>query len=208
MTINGTTISGNVDRNNYAGGIYAFDVGTGSDLVVSNSTISGNTSTAVGGIRLFSQRESLELTSATITNNSGTFSGGLTVFRNVTTGDSARAVVRNSILAGNDGGFPDVAGPVISLGYNLVGQTDGSTGWRSTDLTGTSLSPLDPQLSPLQDHGGPTLTHAPAYTSPAHLHGDPSLFASFDQRGTPRGNLIVPPDIGAVNSDRAVRLAI
>jgi hypothetical protein len=207
MTINGSTISGNVDLHSYAGGIFALDVGTGSDLAISNSTISGNTSTAVGGIRLFSQRESLELTSCTITRNSGV-EGGLTVFQNINTGESARAVVRNSIIAGNGGGFPDVEGPVISLGYNLIGQTDGSTGWGGTDLTGTSRNPLDPQLSPLQDNGGPTLTHALAYTSPAHLHGDPSLFGSFDQRGTPRENLLVPPDIGAVSFDQALHLMI
>ncbi len=209
MMINGSTISGNVDMHNYAGGIYAFDTGiaTGSDLEVANSTISGNTSTAVGGIRLSTKLASLELTSCTITNNSGVL-GGLQVFRNNNTGDAARAVVRNSIIAGNDGGFPDVEGPVLSLGYNLIGQTDGSTGWGATDLTGTSRNPLDPQLSSLQDNGGPTLTHAPAITSPAHLHGDPSLFGSFDQRGTPRGDLLAPPDIGAVTFDQALHLAI
>jgi hypothetical protein len=207
MTISRSTISGNVDMNNYAGGIYAFDVGTGSDLNITDSTVSGNTSTAVGGIRLFSQRQSLEMTSCTITNNSGPL-GGLQVFRNVNTGASARAIVRNSIIAGNNGGFPDVSGPVISLGYNLIGQTDGSTGWNATDLTGTSRNPLNPQLSPLQDNGGPTLTQAPTFTSPAHLTGDPSLFGSFDQRGTPRHDLLAPPDIGSVTFDQPLHLAI
>lgn len=205
MTISASTISGNVDVNNYAGGIFALDVGTGSDLRVENSTISGNSSTAVGGIRLFSQRQSLELTSSTITNNSGV-DGGLAVFRNAVA--SARAVVRNSIIAGNGGDVVDVAGPVLSLGYNLIGQSDGSTGWGSTDQTGTAQTPLDPQLSPLQDNGGPTLTHAPAITSPAHLHGDPSLFGSFDQRGTPRHDLLAPPDIGAVTFDQPLHLAV
>ena len=208
MTISGTTISGNVDLHNYAGGIYAFDVGTGSDLEVVNSTLSGNSSTQVGGIRLVFQRQSLELTSSTITRNSGVFSGGLAVFQNISTGEAARALVRNSIIAGNDGGFPDVSGPVVSVGYNLVGQTDGSSGWGATDLTGTSHFPLDPQLSPLQDNGGPTLTQAPAFTSPAHGHGDSSLFGSFDQRGTPRGNLVGPPDIGAVSAAQAIHLAV
>jgi hypothetical protein len=146
------------------------------------------------------------MTSCTITHNSG-LAGGLFVFQ-TNSGDAARAVVRNTIIAGNDGGFAEVQGPVISLGYNLIGQTDGSTGWGATDLTGTSGNPLDPQLSPLQDNGGPTLTHAPAITSPAHVHGDFALFGSFDQRGTPRNNLLVPPDIGAVTMGEAVHLVV
>ncbi len=208
MAISGSTISGNVDTAGFAGGIFVTDVGTGSDTNLTNCTISGNSSVAVGGIRLFRFQDSVELTSCTITDNSGPGAGGLAVLHNDQNGNSALAVVRNTIIAGNDGGSPDVDGPVVSLGYNLVGQTDGSSGWRSTDLTGTSQNPLDPQLSPLQDNGGPTLTHAPAITSPAHLHGDLSLFGSFDQRGTPREDLLAPPDIGSVTFDQPLHLAI
>lgn len=208
MTISDSTISGNVDLHNYAGGIFDSNIITGNDLQVNNTTISGNTSTATGGIRLFSALQSLELTSSTITNNSSGIVGGLFVFRNINTGQSARALVRNTIIAGNRGGFPDVSGPVVSFGYNLIGQTDGSTGWGTTDVTGTSRNPLDAQLSPLQDNGGPTLTHAPTITSPAHFHGDPSLFGSFDQRGTPRRNTVVPPDIGALTFGQPTHLAV
>ena len=99
---------------------------------------------------------------------------------------------------------PDVLGPVISLGYNLIGQTDGSTGWRSTDLTGTSAEPLDPLLGPLQDNGGPTQTQAPLVGSPAIGPGDPSLDGSVDQRGSLRGwpfpLLTSAPAIGAVQT--------
>ena len=42
----------------------------------------------------------------------------------------------------------DVAGVVASLGYNLVGNSLGMTGWVDTDL----LS-VDPRLGPLQDNG-------------------------------------------------------
>jgi hypothetical protein len=207
MTISDSTISGNVDLHNYAGGVYDFNIDTGNDLQVDNTTISGNTSTAIGGIRLFSALQSVELASSTITNNSG-LTGGLFVFRNINTGESARAVLRNTIIAGNQGGFPDVSGSVISFGYNLIGQTDGSSGWGTRDLTGTSRNPLDAQLSPLQDNGGPTLTHAPTITSPAHLHGDPSLYGSFDQRGTQRINQVVPPDIGALMFGQPTHLAV
>src|SRR5262249_42937095 len=148
-----------------AGAIFVADVGAyGSDLNMTNCTVSGNPGRVVGGIRVSTPRDSVELTSCTITGNSGSLEGGLDIFFNGLTGESARAVVRNTIIAGNNGGYPDVAGRVLSVGYNLIGQTDGSSGWGATDLTGTSRFPLDPRLGPLQDNGGPTLTHAPADT--------------------------------------------
>jgi hypothetical protein len=209
MALTGCTISGNVDTTSFAGGIFITDVGTGSDTSLTNCTISGNTSNlAVGGIRLFRFQDSVELTSCTVTGNAAPFAGGIMVLHNDQTGNSALAVVRNTIIAGNEGSFPDVMGPVVSLGHNLIGQTDGSSGWRATDLTGTSQNPLDAQLSPLQDNGGPTLTHAPTFTSPAHQHGDFALFGSLDQRGSARDDLIVPPDIGAVNSSQALHLVV
>ena len=69
-------------------------------------------------------------------------------------------------MAGNTAGFggSDVSGAVNSLGNNLIGQTDGSSGWIAgpSDLTGTSAQPLDPMLDPLglQNNGGPTQTIA------------------------------------------------
>jgi hypothetical protein len=87
-----------------------------------------------------------------------------------------------------------VAGPVTSLGYNLVGQADGSSGWVGSDLTGTSASPLDPLLGPLQDNGGPSQTMALLEGSPAIGAGDPQGTPAVDQRGVARGS---PPSIGA-----------
>jgi hypothetical protein len=100
---------------------------------------------------------------------------------------------------------------VISLGFNLVGQADGSTGWRATDRTGTGSAPLDPRLGPLQDNGGPTRTHALLAGSPAIAAGDSALNGTPDQRGTLRNRFTAlrpGPDIGAFEAQDAVRFRV
>jgi len=56
---------------------------------------------------------------------------------------------------------------------------------------------VDPQLSTLADHGGPTWTMLPSAASPAVDSGGTCAFTSFDQRDYERcaGGLF---DIGAV----------
>jgi hypothetical protein len=96
-----------------------------------------------------------------------------------------------------DTGSPDVYGPFVSFGNNLIGNGTGSTGFGATDLVGTS-SLLDPKLGPLEDNGGPTFTMAPLTGSPAVDGGTTSHNApSTDQRGAPRVGF---PDIGALEA--------
>ncbi len=83
---------------------------------------------------------------------------------------------------------PDATGPFTSLGYSLIGQADGSSGFINGvngDLVGTWAAPLDPLLGPLQDNGGPTLTHALLPGSPAIDQGQ-SFAQATDQRGRHR----------------------
>jgi hypothetical protein len=204
IQLTGCTISGNVGTLGAA--IYALS-SIGSDTNLTNCTISGNSSSLQGAIILFSAQETLELTSCTIVGNTGGLTGGVFVFKNSVS--SARAFVRNTIIAGNQGSSgADVWGPVLSFGYNLIGQADTSSGWVAKDLTGTSDQPLDPKLGPLQDNGGPTLTYPLYSDSPAIHKGDPSLTSSVDQRGSTRGDPITPPDIGAFNAQPAVRFTV
>ena len=88
------------------------------------------------------------------TNASSDGGGGIT--------SSSGMSVANSIVAGNisqSEGDADVSGIITSLGNNLIGQIDdASVGWISSDLTGTPSAPINPGLSPLGDHGGPTPT--------------------------------------------------
>ena len=75
----------------------------------------------------------------------------------------------NTIVAGNTAttGGPDAHGTFASSGHNLIGATDGSTGWVGSDLTGTAAQPLDPLLAPLGNYGGTTQTMALLPGSPA-----------------------------------------
>jgi hypothetical protein len=203
VTLIGCTLSGNRAGLD-GGGVWLI----GGSATITNCTFSDNSAPNGFGAGIFlvnlSQSSvTLELTSSTITENSGLTGGGLFI------GDaSVLALVRNTIVAGNHARFDadDVLGAVRSLGYNLVGEIDGSSGWRPTDLTGTSDTPLDPRLGPLQDNGRLTWTRAPFADSPAIHHGDLALVHSPDQRGTYRelDTLNSGLDIGAVEAAEAV----
>ena len=83
---------------------------------------------------------------------------------------------------------PDLAGNFTSEGFNLVGKSDGSTGFSNevkADLVGRFGVPIDPLIGPLQMNGGPTLTHALLPGSPAIDQGK-SFGIHRDQRGRHR----------------------
>ena len=206
MIVTGSTITGNTAL--YGGGI---DIASG-HLQMMNSTISGNTAQNEGGGLWAGYYHSglLDLTSVTITLNTSLshvsgYGGGGGVYL-----ASIQAFhIRNSIVAGNTAAIEprDFDGDVQSLGHNLIGQADDSTGWVATDLTGTSTDPLDPRLGPLQDNGGPTMTHALLAGSPALEAGDPLLAGSTDQRGSVRVSS-QPLDIGAFQTEPATQFVI
>ncbi|MET0648267.1 MAG: Calx-beta domain-containing protein [Pyrinomonadaceae bacterium] len=196
LTIYGSTISDNTG--DLAGGIFNFD-----KVSLTNSTVSGNHIIEVG-YGIFSVG-TLKLSNSTITGNEGI---------GVRNGDDV-AVVRNTIIAGNGigGGGQDVQGAFTSQGHNLVGNAGTgpgthSTGFGSTgDQVGYAAAPIDPRLGPLQDNGGPTLTHPLLAGSPALDAGNNSLardaddnVLTTDQRGVGRfaGSGVTPTvDIGA-----------
>jgi len=109
--------------------------------------------------------------------------------------------MRNTIVAGNTGSNAsrDIIGYFYSLGYNLIGDTQGVSGFSSTDLLN-----VGPLLGPLQDNGGPTFTQALLPHSPAIDAGDNANAPATDQRGFPRvvnGTI----DIGAYEFRSATR---
>ena len=110
----------------------------------------------------------------------------------------AICTLRNTIIARNQATTTsrDVAGPFISQGHNLIGNTAGSTGWISSgndpnhDFLGGTTDPtaLDPQLTALQDNGGPTDTLGIKLNSIAIDNGSDSVLGppaslATDQRG-------------------------
>ncbi len=73
-------------------------------------------------------------------------------------------------------------GTIISRGYNVGSDNGGGY----LNGSGNQIN-TDPLLGPLQDNGGPTLTHALLPGSPAINTGDPNFTPppSTDQRGSP-----------------------
>ena len=93
----------------------------------------------------------------------------------------------NTIIALNSGAAPDVWGDFISLGHNLIGVTNGGSGFPGAgDRVGSSASPLDPKSGPLADNGGTTLTLALLPGSPAIDAGTVTGVPPTDQRGVAR----------------------
>ena len=112
-------------------------------------------------------------------------------------------IIAKDSVSGGPGGFGTVTtgtdvydvnrpGGITSLGFNLIGDDDQPTGdftnGANHDQVGSTGSPIDPLLGPLQNNGGPTDTLALALASPAIDQGsnqygdvnDPPLV--FDQR--------------------------
>jgi len=179
IEITASTISNNISdgADGAGGGIHN---GTGGDVMISYSTISGNTTAGNGGG--VANNGTLSIVASTIVNNAGTNGGGLAAGA-----DAISATVSSSIIAGNTAGGmgADVSdtGTLTSNGYNLVGQDDaGAFNDQVTDIEGTAATPVDPMLGPLADNGGNTQTHALLCGSPAIDAGNPNN-ASEDQRG-------------------------
>jgi hypothetical protein len=184
-TLTNCTVSDNSGAGgpNQAGGV--FNAGT---LTMTNCTISGNSGKGFGncGGGLVNSGVAT-LTNCTISGNYATYSSSYAggVCNLGYTGTTA--TLANTIVAGNAGyAHPDVAGRVSSQGHNLIGMTDGSSGWVSSDLTGTIMQPLNSLLAPLGNNGGPTQTMALLPGSPAIDAGNNALLrpgVTTDQRG-------------------------
>jgi hypothetical protein len=185
LTINKSTISGNVARQHEGGGIANY--GT---LTITNSTFSGNMArssllgSVAGGILnggLFRSSGTLAINNSTLSGNVARGGKGGGIF-NV---KGSTVVLQNSIVANNTGG--NCHGAVTSHGYNL--SSDGTCDFdRAGDLNDT-----DPKLGQLRNNGGPTKTLALLPGSPAIDSGNPNgctdgkgHLLKTDQRGEPR----------------------
>jgi hypothetical protein len=108
--------------------------------------------------------------------------------------NSAYAFLDHSILAGTPQDVPFLN---VEANYSLIENPPG-------EVLGTNnILGVDPLLTPLGNHGGPTLTHALLPGSPAIEAGDPAIPdpPATDQRGFAR---IVGPriDLGAVEAQQ------
>ena len=164
-------------------------------LTIVHSTVASNM--AIGG-------DSLGQVSGTGIDGGASFGGGF-----YSTAGSV-SITRDTIFAPNAavGGVPggppghtgiatgpDVNGAVSSQGHNLLGRSDGCTGFTIDDQQGgmTADTRLDPKLGNLGNYGGPTETLPLLPGSPAIDSGDTAAPVR-DQRNFVRTGL---PDIGA-----------
>lgn len=180
LTVFFSTISGNTASSpdgSSGGGIFSNGM-----LNISNSTISGNnTSDAGGGI--FANSGSVGLSSSTVAGNNASDSGGGIFSNGISVALFNTIVARNTAVS-----RPDFNGEVNSVGYNLIGNTSGTT------ITGTTTANqlnVDPLLGPLQNNGGATLTRALLSGSPAIDKGQAN--SGVEQRLYPR--VVDFPDI-------------
>ena len=206
VTIRGTTVSGNTSGAGFGGGGLTFVTYYSPPIVIENSTISGNTTVDFGGgitqlELLQSGREGtgsseLTVTHSTVTLNTATGTGGAGGLY------GGFGTLRNTIVSGNaNADAPDISG-LAKVNFCAVGSPQG---WSPLPGSGNNLPfGTDLQLGPLQDNGGPTMTHEPGPNAPPVQAGDPNFVPppDFDQRGPGFARVIGGVlDIGAVERD-------
>ncbi|HEX6279123.1 MAG TPA: right-handed parallel beta-helix repeat-containing protein, partial [Pyrinomonadaceae bacterium] len=193
MLVN-TTVSGNRNDGIYGeSGCYSRPA-----LWVNNSTISGNGESGIEDID-----GDVHINNSTITGN---IEGG--IFKPDDCWGGTMLALRNTIVAHNPNG--DItAGNADNPAHNIIGNA-ASAGGIVNGANGNIVG-VDPLLGPLQNNGGPTLTHALLSGSPAINSGDDCVLSAngcgndhpalpTDQRGFPRNGTV---DIGAFERQQA-----
>lgn len=169
-------------------------------LTLTNCTVSGNTAFVFGGA-IHNVNGVVTARAVTFTGNSarqdnaGIFNQRLPA----QPGGAALFTIQNSIVRlGLTGvNLLNDSGTIISDGFNLSDDPAGGDGTSGPGgfLNGpTDVRNTDPKLGPLQNNGGPTLTHALLAGSPAIDAGGSTNVPPFDQRGFTR---VGAHDIGA-----------
>lgn len=181
LTLTQSAVAYNAAPSARGGGLYNQSVAG-----LENVTLSDNTAqaTTISGGAVYNFQGSLSLTHTTVSFNRAP----------AVVNEAPGAVnIVNSIVAsstvGVGGTIDSCNGVITSSGNNL---DSGST----CGFGGGSINNADPQLGPLQDNGGGTLSRIVSVGSPAVDAADDGLCVDFDQRGVgrPQGSHC---DIGA-----------
>jgi len=142
----------------------------GGMMTITNSTISANSTTLsnIASGAAIMNGGTLQISYTTITSNAGTTSGAVwSVLDTIE--------ITNSIIATN---LPQ------NCSYPATSPTSGPNLDNDGSCDNFTIN-ADPQLGPLANNGGPTLTHAIAPNSPA-IDTAVGFFPPTDQRGEPR----------------------
>jgi uncharacterized repeat protein (TIGR02543 family) len=156
-----------------SGGAVAGD-GTSSSTHFDNCTFTDNSAGTSGGAIQQSGALMIHLTNCTLTGNDAPVGGAIT-------SSSPSLTIRNNIFW--DNGLTPISGSTLSLSWCIV-----EGGYPA----GTNIINADPQLVPLADNGGPTMTCAIPADSPAMAipksagTGDWNGCPDTDQRGQAR----------------------
>ena len=205
----GSTLNGNSAQ--FGAGIYSAYFSSFYDhnaMTITNSTLSDNTASRVGG-GIYAEGGRIKLFNSTIADNrvvvpnnipDGGVGGGVLI-----TGTGV-IVVQNALIADNTDSFHgglQVADDCYDLYasyylYSFATNLIKATSYCNIDgNTLAVISGQSPKLGPLQNNGGSTWTRLPLTGSPAIDNGDNAACPPIDQRGWHRP-IGVSCDIGAV----------
>lgn len=180
LNSNASTVSGNIANNGgNGGGIFN---GTSGTINATSNTIDGNSASDSGGG--IYNTATITLTNNTVSSNTAGSGGG--IYNNFTATLDNNLVALNTALDGNDLLGRGSRGNAFVGTYNLIGNADGSEGLAAaTNQLGSTISPIDPLIGPLQNNGGATFTRALPNNSPAIDKGNSPAIIT-DQRGQAR----------------------
>ncbi|MEM9015627.1 MAG: right-handed parallel beta-helix repeat-containing protein [Verrucomicrobiota bacterium] len=189
LTVRRTSIYGN------SGFLAGGGIDSEGEVTILDSTISGNSSTGTGGGMVI--RGTAHISNTTISENESSRGGG--IFSVGTTTLTNATVSGNTAPDGWGGGIFTVSGSVSIANTIVANSTGGDFARREfsgisnatsslieggfRDISGRNVDNLtgDPLLGPLQDNGGPTLTHTLLVGSPAIDAGDNELVVDGDR---------------------------
>ncbi len=191
LNVSGSTFSNN-QALPVASGIFDSSGGaiytSGGAVTVANSTFNGNAApsccgsgnSGLGGAIAVVLGGTLTVINSTFSGNTVAHGGGIALF-------TGSVKLTNTILAANSGNNCSTVSAAFQDGGGNI-EDGASCGFTS----GTSLSSTNPQLAPLANYGGPTLTFALNPGSPALGRGvvascGAAPVSGVDQRGMPRG---------------------
>jgi hypothetical protein len=187
-TIDKSTISGNSASK--GGGLMnqSSSAGQTANMTLTNCTVSGNSAGTQGGgvydTGVSGSTANLTLRNCTFSGNTAATGGGVYVD---TVGGGVCTLDNSIFKRGTSGSNVESSTAQFAGSYSLTSDSaggDGGTGPFGAFSGVGDIRNTDPLLGPLQDNGGPTLTHALLPGSPAIDKGNSSL--TTDQRGAPR----------------------